>query len=185
MKGEPKQILSVSRRTDIPAFYMDWFMDQVARGFIDVINPFNRQIKRVAVSPERVHAMVFWSKNFDPFLTGRYGERLQAMGYHLLFNFTVNSHSPILEPGVPDLNQSLAAGLSVDRSGSFAIGSEARRSNGASTPSATSPRKQAPSRPISMISKPSQQQQGHVESAPAPPASWTTIGKLSDEPGAG
>jgi hypothetical protein len=52
MKGELKQILSVSRRTDIPAFYMAWFMDQVARGFIEVINPFNRQVKRVAVSPE-------------------------------------------------------------------------------------------------------------------------------------
>ncbi len=82
-------------------------MDQVSRGFIAVINPFNRQVKRVAVSPERVHTMVFWSKNFGPYLAGRYGERLQALGYHLLFNFTVNSRSPILEPGVPDLDQRL------------------------------------------------------------------------------
>jgi hypothetical protein len=107
MKGELKQILSVSRRTDIPAFYMAWFMDQVARGFIEVINPFNRQVKRVAVSPKRVHTMVFWSKNFGPYLAGHYGERLQALGYHLLFNFTVNSQSPLLEPGVPDLDQRL------------------------------------------------------------------------------
>ena len=107
MKGELKQILSVSRRTDIPAFYMAWFMEQVARGSIDVINPVNRQVKQVAVSPERVHTMVFWSKNFGPYLAGRYGERLQAMGYHLFFNFTVNSRSPILEPGVPDLDQRL------------------------------------------------------------------------------
>jgi hypothetical protein len=107
MKGEPKQILSVSRRTDIPAFYMAWFMDQVTRGSVDVINPFNRQINQVAVSPERVHTMVFWSKNFGPFLSGRCGEQLQAMGYHLVFNFTVNSRSPILEPGVPKLNQRL------------------------------------------------------------------------------
>jgi hypothetical protein len=107
MKGEPKQILSVSRRTDIPAFYMAWFMDQVARGFVDVINPFNRQVRRVAVSPTQVHTMVFWSKNFGPFLAGRCGERLQALGYHLFFNFTINSRSPILEPGLPDLNQRL------------------------------------------------------------------------------
>ena len=107
MKGEPKQILSVSRRTDIPAFYMAWFMDQVARGFIEVINPFNRQVKQVAISPERVHTMVFWSKNFGPYLAGSYGDRLQAMGYHLFFNFTVNSRSPLLEPGVPDLDQRL------------------------------------------------------------------------------
>ncbi|MCB2149738.1 MAG: DUF1848 domain-containing protein [Deltaproteobacteria bacterium] len=107
MIGEVKQILSVSRRTDIPAFYMTWFMDQVSQGFIQVVNPFNRQVKRVAVSPERIHAMVFWSKNFGPFLAGRYGEHLQDKGYHLFFNFTVNSQSPILEPGVPDLDQRL------------------------------------------------------------------------------
>ena len=107
MNGEPKQILSVSRRTDIPAFYMDWFMDQVDREYIDVVNPFNRQVRRVAVSPDRVHTMVFWSKNFGPFLTGNYGERLQEMGFHLFFNFTVNSRSPTLEPGVPNLDQRL------------------------------------------------------------------------------
>ena len=103
MPPAPKQILSVSRRTDIPAFYMPWFMDQVRRGCIEVVNPFNRQVRRVAVSPESVHTMVFWSKNFGPFLDGGYGEQLQAMGYRLFFNFTVNSHQPILEPGVPDL----------------------------------------------------------------------------------
>ncbi len=107
MKGEPKQILSVSRRTDIPAFYMAWFMDQVAQGVIDVVNPFNQQVRQVTVTPERVDTMVFWSKNFGPYLAGRYGERLQAMGYHLFFNFTLNSRSPILEPGVPDLDQRL------------------------------------------------------------------------------
>lgn len=107
MQQAQQQILSVSRRTDIPAFYMPWYMDQVLRGRIDVVNPFNRQVRPVAVSPQRIHTMVFWSKNFGPFLDGRYGERLQAMGYHLFFNFTVNSRSPILEPQVPDLDRRL------------------------------------------------------------------------------
>ncbi len=107
MAPQLKQVLSVSRRTDIPAFYMPWFMDQVTRGVVGVENPYNQQVRQVAVSPERVHALVFWSKNFGPFLTDRCGERLQAMGYHLFFNFTVNSRSPLLEPGVPDLKQRL------------------------------------------------------------------------------
>jgi hypothetical protein len=107
MKPEPKQILSISRRTDIPAFYMPWFMDQVHRECIEVINPFNRQVRRVAVSPATVHTMVFWSKNFGPFLDGGYGEQLQVLGYHLFFNFTVNSQLPILEPDVPDLARRL------------------------------------------------------------------------------
>ncbi len=107
MKREPKQVLSVSRRTDIPAFYMPWFMDRMTRGGIEVVNPFNRQVRQVPVTPRRVHAIVFWSKDFGPFLADRCGEQLQAMGYHLLFNFTVNSRSPILEPGVPGLDQRL------------------------------------------------------------------------------
>lgn len=105
MSNEPKQILSVSRRTDIPAFYMPWFMEQVTRGVIEVVNPFNQQVRQVAVSPQRIHTMVFWSKNFGPFLADRCGERLQAMGYHLFFNFSLNSASAILEPRVPDLDQ--------------------------------------------------------------------------------
>jgi len=107
MKPELKQILSVSRRTDIPAFYMPWFMDRVNRGVIEVVNPFNQRVRAVDVSPERIHTMVFWSKNFGPFLEHGYGETLQAMGYHLFFNFTVNSRSRLLEPAVPSLNERL------------------------------------------------------------------------------
>lgn len=107
MKREMKQILSVSRRTDIPAFYMPWFMDRVTRGTVEVVNPYTRQVRNVAVSPERIQAMVFWSKDFGPFLARNYGERLQDAGYHLFFNFTVNSRSTMLEPGVPELNQRL------------------------------------------------------------------------------
>ena len=32
-------ILSVSRRTDIPAFYSDWFFKQLDQGFVLVPNP--------------------------------------------------------------------------------------------------------------------------------------------------
>lgn len=84
---------------------MPWFMDRVTRGMIEVVNPFNRQVRRVPLSPRRIHTMVFWSKNFGPFLDNGYGERLQEMGYHLFFNFTVNSRSPRLEPEVPGLDQ--------------------------------------------------------------------------------
>ncbi len=107
MRPEIRQILSVSRRTDIPAFYMPWFMDCVNRGVVDVVNPYNGKVRHVALAPERIHTMVFWSKNFGPFLTEGCGEKLRRLGYHLAFNFTINSHVPILEPGVPDLDQRL------------------------------------------------------------------------------
>jgi len=103
-----KIVISASRRTDIPAFYMPWFMEQLKRGFFEIVNPFNRRTSRIDVSPERVHTFVFWSKNFGPFLDGGYGETLQEEGYHLFFNFTVNSAGPLLEPEVPPLADRLA-----------------------------------------------------------------------------
>jgi hypothetical protein len=102
-----KQVVSASRRTDIPAFYMDWFMDQIFRGCFHFENPYSRKVSVVPVSPENTDTLVFWSKNFKVFLDGGYGEALIKMGYHLFFNFTINSFDPILEPHVPDLGDRL------------------------------------------------------------------------------
>jgi hypothetical protein len=101
-------VISASRRTDIPAFYLDWFMTGVARGGFTVENPYNRLRREVVMAPGKVHSIVFWSKNFGPFLDGEIGERLLEMGYGLLFNFTLNSPAPRLEPKVPPLAERLA-----------------------------------------------------------------------------
>jgi hypothetical protein len=100
-------ILSASRRTDIPAFYLDWFMDRIFKGYFDIKNPYSRQIRRVEATCDKVHAIVFWSKNFEPLLTSGAGEKLNNMGYHLFFNFTVNSHDAFLEPMLPPLESRL------------------------------------------------------------------------------
>jgi len=105
--AQTKIVISASRRTDIPAFYMPWFMAQVERGFFEVLNPYSRRVSTVAATPDRVHTVVFWSKNFGPFLEGGFGEALQQKGYHLFFHFTVNSALPLLEPEVPLLQERL------------------------------------------------------------------------------
>ena len=67
-------ILSVSRRTDIPAFYMPWFMNRLREGYVMVRNPMNyHQVSRVSLSPEVIDCMVFWTKNAIP-LTPHLGE---------------------------------------------------------------------------------------------------------------
>ncbi len=98
-----KIILSASRRTDIPAFYMPWFMAGIEQGQFEVVNPYNQKISTVPAGVDQVHTIVFWSKDFGPFLKGGYGEELLAHGYHLFFNFTVNSADRLLEPRVPSL----------------------------------------------------------------------------------
>ncbi len=94
-------VISASRRTDIPAFYMPWFMQQIEQGFFDVRHPFSGKSTRVPNKVDRIHTIVFWSKNFGPFLEGGHGRQLVERGYNLFFNFTINSSHPHLEPGVP------------------------------------------------------------------------------------
>jgi len=107
MPETEKIVISASRRTDIPAFYMEWFMDRIEKGYFEVTNPFNRKVSIVDARQEKVHTLVFWSKNFGPFLYGEFGDMLKRAGYNLFFNFTVNSDSALLEPNVPPLAERL------------------------------------------------------------------------------
>ena len=68
-----KTIVSASRRTDIPAFYMDWFMDRIKKGFFKVKNPYNQKFSVVPAISDRVHTLVFWSKDFGRFLAEEIG----------------------------------------------------------------------------------------------------------------
>jgi hypothetical protein len=82
---------------------MPWFMGRIKSGFFEVVNPYNRQTRVVPATPAEVHTIVFWSKDFGPFLQENHGKKLQKAGYNLFFNFTINSESPQLEPHVPPL----------------------------------------------------------------------------------
>jgi hypothetical protein len=82
---------------------MDWFMSQIKSGSFKVINPYNQKVRHVPASADKVHTLAFWSKNFGPFLAGGYRSILVDIGYHLFFNFTINSESSLLEPHVPGL----------------------------------------------------------------------------------
>jgi len=95
-------IISASRSTDIPAFYGDWFMDRLRRGYAAWANPFSGRLQYVSFSRARV--MVFWSKNPRPFLPAL-GE-LGKSGYDILVLFTLNDYQEEgLEPGVPPLDE--------------------------------------------------------------------------------
>ena len=59
------EIISCSRRTDIPAFLMNWVVDRIKAGYVDVVNPFNRkQVSRISLDPLDVKCWVWWSKDF-------------------------------------------------------------------------------------------------------------------------
>ncbi|MBU0753680.1 MAG: DUF1848 domain-containing protein [Planctomycetes bacterium] len=92
-------IISASRRTDLPARYGAWFMNRIDAGFADYRNPFGGQIHRVDLRPEEVAAFVFWTKNALDFTsTLRW---LLARSYKAYFQYTLTGFGKPLEPGVP------------------------------------------------------------------------------------
>lgn len=90
-------IISASRRTDIPAFYSEWFFGRLKEGYAEVKNPFNSALKKVSMKPEDVDCLVFWTKNPKPML-----ERLEELKeYEYYFQFTLNSYGKDIEKNVP------------------------------------------------------------------------------------
>jgi hypothetical protein len=118
---QPK-IISASRRTDIPGWYTPWFLDQIRQGSFAIKNPYNKVVRTVDARPEDIHSIVLWSKNFGPFLDLGADQILTKKGYHLYFNFTINSRVPLLEPKLPDLSERLhQASLLCERFGPDSI----------------------------------------------------------------
>ncbi len=94
------RIISVSRRTDIPAFYGDWFMNRLKKGFAGYVNPYGGPKHLVSLSPENVACFVFWSKNFEPFLNNL--KKINAKGYNCYFQFTITALPEVFESNVVD-----------------------------------------------------------------------------------
>lgn len=94
-------ILSVSRRTDIPAFYSEWFMNRINAGYVYVRNPFNyNQISNIDIKPDKVDCIVFWTKNPKPLLPRL--KELDDKGYKYYFQYTITPYDKELEKGVID-----------------------------------------------------------------------------------
>jgi len=113
-------IISASRRSDIPAFYADWFMTRVREGFFHRVNPFNsKQISGFSLKPEDVDAVCFWSKNPRPMIKDL--DELDRRGLNYYFQFTLNPYDKIFEPDLPPLQerietmQELAARIGPER----------------------------------------------------------------------
>lgn len=85
-------ILSVSRRTDIPNYYSEWFFNRVKEGFVYVRNPMNaHQVSKIDITPEVVDCIVFWTKNPEPMLN-----RLDELSsYDYYFQFTLTGYGKI------------------------------------------------------------------------------------------
>ena len=91
-------ILSVSRRTDIPNYYSEWFFNRIREGFLYVRNPMNiHQVSEIKLSPKFVDCIVFWTKNPEPMI-GRLDELKE---YNYYFQFTLTGYGADVEGNIP------------------------------------------------------------------------------------
>ena len=91
-------IISASRRTDIPAYFSQWFINRMREGYVLVRNPMNpRQVNRVSLTPDVVDGIVFWTKNPLPLL-----DKLNSLkDYAFYFQFTITPYGTDIEPNIP------------------------------------------------------------------------------------
>jgi len=99
-----QQIISASRRTDIPAFYSDWFLNRLDAGSCDVLHPYTKKWFQVSLKQEDVGVIVFWSKNYAPLLPKL--DRIEKTTRNLFFHFTITANRD-LELRGPDFRDAV------------------------------------------------------------------------------
>jgi len=100
------QLISVSRRTDVPALHGPWFVAQLDQGYADCRNPFGGTVRRISLAREEVTGFVFWSKNFTPFVPVL--DEVARRGFPFYCLFTITGLDAPLEPDLPPLPERLA-----------------------------------------------------------------------------
>jgi len=107
-------IISASRRTDIPAFYSEWFVNRLNEGFLYVKNPFNAyQISKINLSPETIECIVFWTKNPREMIDRI--NIIDELGYKYYFQFTVTSYDASIEQNVPKKKEILSTFIELSK----------------------------------------------------------------------
>lgn len=91
-------ILHTGLRTDIPAFYAEWFVNRLREGYVLVRNPYNPiQVTKYRITPEVVDVISFCTKNPGPMLP--HMELLKDYGQY--WYVTITPYGKEIEPHVP------------------------------------------------------------------------------------
>ena len=91
-------ILQTGQKTDIPAFYGQWFINRVKAGFVDVRNPYNStQVTRYMINTDVIDGIVFCTKNPLPFI--QYLSYITD--YRQYWHMTITPYGADIEPYVP------------------------------------------------------------------------------------
>ncbi len=103
-----KAVISASRRTDLPAAFPGWLSAALSREEAVFLGPRGRS-RRVSLSPDTVHTIVLWSKDFSRLMANEAGLRSGLRQYRqVYFLFTITGlGGTSAEPGAPSLDAAL------------------------------------------------------------------------------
>lgn len=90
--------IQVGMRTDIPAFYSEWFVNRLQDGLVLVRNPYNSHIvTSYILSPDVVDLIAFCTKNPAPML-----DKISYLeNYRQYWSVTITPYNTDIEPRVP------------------------------------------------------------------------------------
>ena len=95
-------IINTGSRTDIPAFFSEWFYNRIKAGFVLVRNPYDpMMVTRYVLDPSVVDAISFCTKNPAPMLPGLH----ELDRFKSFFMVTITPYGREIEPLVPDKNK--------------------------------------------------------------------------------
>ena len=104
-------IVSASYRTDVPAFYGEWFLNRLDAGYCMAVNPYGGPAYRVGLQRDQVDGFVFWTKNLGPFLDKL--EIVRQRGYPFVVQYSINGYPRSLELSVGEPARSVAIAQQV------------------------------------------------------------------------
>lgn len=98
-----KVIVTVSRRTDIPAYFAEWFKSRLELGYCFYPNPYSQKPVYLDLSPSNVKAFVFWTRNPKPLIKhlDYIDDKYQKRHY---MHFTINGLPELLEKRNPKID---------------------------------------------------------------------------------
>lgn len=105
-------ILSVSRRTDIPAFYTEWFFNRLNEGYVLVRNPMNyHQVSKIQLNPSIIDCIVFWTK--DP--TKIIARLNELRDYNYYFQVTITPYKKDIERNIQDKEHIISSFIKLSK----------------------------------------------------------------------
>jgi Domain of unknown function (DUF1848) len=104
-----KQVISASRRTDLPQAFPSVLATWLSQEWVNVKNPYNQKERTIDLAPEQVHTLVLWSKDYSRFIANEADLQTIAKKYAQLYiHFSLTGFGGSkLEPGVKNYKKSV------------------------------------------------------------------------------